>query len=634
MVLLGTLSPVHAHHQTDAGPNAQRFAQAAPQGTAPAQEPAAAAGTESDATPAAGTDAPASRGPATNAVGQSGGPSPSAESAVKPRSSKARVAAARSSETLAAQRVFQILAAEIAAQRGQIGTAAATWLAVARETRDPKAAQRATELALTDRSGGRAIEAAEFWLELEPEAPMPAIALETLWLSNGQLQRAEPLITRQLAVARKNEQLAERYGPLTRNLLRAPDRTAAMALLDRVSVIDLDEPAARIARATLAHAAGNQGRASAEIRSAAALRPGSEEVALTAATVLPVDASGRQEAIALLKSFVDARPKAPRARFALARLYSIDGHLDAALDQLNRTLADEPEDPSTLFAAAHLAAELKRPGEAEQLMRRWVELPGEAGPERNPGRMFLARMAEDQGQPEQSLRWLEQINEGEEQLEALVHRAIVLGRMKRSEDGRTLLLGAIPQTPRDRVRIVQATAELLREDGRPAEAFDVVDAGLAAQPDEPQLLYDRAMLGERLGRLDRMESDLRRLIVLRPNHAHAYNALGYTFAERNIRLDEARTLIERAVQLAPEDPQILDSMGWVAFRQGKAEEALTWLQRAWAIRADAEVGAHLGEVLWRLGRAEEAYTVWRQAIGRDPSNALLRETRDRLGASL
>jgi tetratricopeptide (TPR) repeat protein len=184
------------------------------------------------------------------------------------------------------------------------------------------------------------------------------------------------------------------------------------------------------------------------------------------------------------------------------------------------------------------------------------------------------------------------------------------------------------------VRIVQATAELLREDGRPAEAFDVVDAGLAAQPDEPQLLYDRAMLGERLGRLDRMESDLRRLIVLRPNHAHAYNALGYTFAERNIRLDEARTLIERAVQLAPEDPQILDSMGWVAFRQGNAEEALGWLQRAWAIREDAEVGAHLGEVLWRLGRAEEAYTVWRRAIGRDPSNALLRETRDRLGASL
>ena len=535
---------------------------------------------------------------------------------------------------MAAQRVFQILAAEIAAQRGQIGTAAATWLALARETRDPKAAQRATELALTDRSGGRAIEAAEFWLELEPEAPMPTIALETLWLSNGQLQRAEPLITRQLALARKNEQLAERYGPLTRNLLRAPDRTAAMALLDRVSVVDLDEPAARIARATLAHAAGNQGRAAAEIRSAAALRPGSEEVALTAATVLPVDAPGRQEAIGLLKTFVDARPKAPRARFALARLYAIDGHLDAALAQLNRTLTDEPEDPSTLFAAAHLAAELKRPAEAEQLMRRWVDLPGEVGPERNPGWMFLARMAEDQGQPEQSLRWLEQINEGEEQLEALVHRAIVLGRLKRSGDGRTLLLGAVPKTPRDRVRIVQATAELLREDGRPAEAFDVVDAGLAAQPDEPQLLYDRAMLGERLGRLDRMESDLRRLIVLRPNHAHAYNALGYTFADRNIRLDEARTLIERAVQLAPEDPQILDSMGWVAFRQGNAEEALGWLQRAWAIRVDAEVGAHLGEVLWRLGRAEEAYTVWRQAIGRDPSNALLRETRDRLGASL
>jgi hypothetical protein len=115
--------------------------------------------------------------------------------------------------------------------------------------------------------------------------------------------------------------LSERYGPLTRNLLRAPDRPAAMALLDRVSVMDLDRSRPRrIARATLAHAAGNQGRAAAEIRSAAALRPGSEEVALTAATVLTVDAAGRQEAILLLRAFVDAQPKAPRARFALARL--------------------------------------------------------------------------------------------------------------------------------------------------------------------------------------------------------------------------------------------------------------------------------------------------------------------------
>jgi len=556
------------------------------------------------------------------------------EAASKPRPSRARTTPARSNDALSAQRVFQILAAEIAAQRGQIGTAAATWLALARETRDPKAAQRATELALTDRSGGRAIEAAEFWLELEPEATIPAMALETLWLSNGQLDRAEPLIARQLEAARKTEQLSERYGPLTRNLLRAPDRLAALALLDRVSMVDLDQAAARIARATLAHAAGNQGRAAAEIRSAAALRPGSEEVALTAATVLTVDTTGRQEAIALLRAFVDAQPKAPRARFALARLYAIDSRLDDALAQLNRTLADEPDDPSTLFAAAHLAAELKRPAEATQLMSRWVELPGESGAERNPGWMFLARMAEDQGQSEQTLRWLERVSDGDEQVEALVHRAIVLGRLKRAEEGRALLSSAAPQTSRDRIRVVQARAELLREDGRPAEAFDVVDAGLAAQPDEPQLLYDRSMLGERLGRLDRMESDLRRLITLRPNHAHAYNALGYTFADRNVRLDEARTLIERAVQLAPEDPQILDSMGWIAYRQGKTDEALNWLQRAWAIRNDPEIGAHLGEVLWRMGRNAEAITIWNQAIGRDPSNTLLRETRDRLGASL
>jgi len=559
----------------------------------------------------------------------------SAESmaAARQRQARSRTASQRDADAAAAQSVFRILAAEIAAQRGQTAVAAATWLAVARETRNPKAAQRATELAVADRNNNRIIESAEFWLELEPQAPAPAQTLETIWLGTGQFQRAEALLVKQLAAARKGNRAGEVYGPLSRNLLRATDRSAAVALLDRLSEPDLNEPSARVARATLAHAAGDALRARNELQAAISLSPQSEEIALAAATILPSDAAGRREAIALLQAFVAGQSSAPRARFTLARLHAIDGRLDEALDQLQRTLVDDPEDPSTLFAAAQLARELRRPDQAETLMLRWVELPGEAGPERNQGWLFLASVAESRGQLDKAIGHLEKVAAGDGRFEAALFRAILTGRLKRPDEARAILRATAAESPRERAQLAQTEAEILRDEGRTADAFAVLGNALTAQPDDPQLLYDQAMLAERLNQLEVTEANLRRLIALRPNHAHAYNALGYTFAERNMRLDEAKTLIERAIQLAPQDPQIIDSMGWVEFRLGRPEAALEWLQRAWTIRPDAEIGAHLGEVLWSLGRRDEAQRIWREANGQDPTNALLRETRLRLGVA-
>jgi Flp pilus assembly protein TadD len=142
------------------------------------------------------------------------------------------------------------------------------------------------------------------------------------------------------------------------------------------------------------------------------------------------------------------------------------------------------------------------------------------------------------------------------------------------------------------------------------------------------------MAAERLDRLPEMEASLRRLIALRPDHAHAYNALGYTFADRNIRLDEARTLIEKALTLLPEDPHILDSMGWVLFRQKDYPRALELLRKAYAMRPEVEIAAHLGEVLWASGNTEEARKLWREARTREPENTTLRETLARLNVAL
>jgi tetratricopeptide (TPR) repeat protein len=177
-----------------------------------------------------------------------------------------------------------------------------------------------------------------------------------------------------------------------------------------------------------------------------------------------------------------------------------------------------------------------------------------------------------------------------------------------------------------------AEAQLLREMKQWQDAYTVLEAANQRFPNDADLLYEQAMMAEKIDRLDAMETLLRRVMVLKPDHAHAYNALGYSLADRNLRLPEAKALIERALQLTPGDPFITDSLGWVEFRMGNLPEALRLLQQAYKARPDAEIAAHLGEVLWAMGQQAEARQVWAEAKSRDAGNDVLRETLVRLKA--
>jgi Flp pilus assembly protein TadD len=176
-----------------------------------------------------------------------------------------------------------------------------------------------------------------------------------------------------------------------------------------------------------------------------------------------------------------------------------------------------------------------------------------------------------------------------------------------------------------RVQLSITEATLLRDAKQTEAALALLDQELSTQPEQPELLYESALLAEKLGRVEIMESRLRKLIELQPENAQAYNALGYSYADRNLRLPEARQLVEKALQLSPNDPFILDSMAWVLYRQGDHEGALALLQRALALRPDPEIAAHTGEVLWMLGRKEEAQRTLREAHKRDPANEVLNE---------
>ncbi len=244
----------------------------------------------------------------------------------------------------------------------------------------------------------------------------------------------------------------------------------------------------------------------------------------------------------------------------------------------------------------------------------------------NGVRYLLGQIAEEQKHWPDAIKWYEQIQEGEQALPARMRTANALAKQGKLEEAREFLRRVAADNPGEEAQLTVAEAQLLREANRPGDAFALLGDALAKEPEQPDLLYDFALTAEKLERYDVLESNLRKLIQVRPDHAHAYNALGYSFADRNTRLPEARKLIEKALELAPEDFFIIDSLGWVQYREGDLKGAADTLRRAYGGRPDAEIGAHLGEVLWVMGRRDEADRVWQESLKAAPDNETLLKT--------
>lgn len=530
--------------------------------------------------------------------------------------------------------LYQLLAAEIAAQRGEAGAAYGTLIRVARELRDPRIARRATEVAMAARASDQALQAAQLWREIAPKSETAAQMVESLSLATGRFVEIEPALAQRLRSAREDATIAQVYAELQRQLLRSQNRTGAWLLLERISSPDLEVAAARRARAALAAAAEQPEKAVAEAREALRLDPGDETTIVSLAQYLLQLGPDASAALELLHGYLQMQPAAADARLALARVLLSESRLDEARRQFERLQEQYPDNPQVLFSLAQIAYQNQALPEAEQLLLRYLELPRSPGLDVSIAYLFLAQIAEEGQRLNEALDWLARVPRGAQYLAATVRRALLLGRTGKVAEGRELLRGAPAVSSRERVQLISGEAQLLREARLNLEAFELLRVALERLPDNTELLYDFAMAAERLDRLEDMERSLRRLIELRPEHAHAYNALGYTLADRNLRLDEARSLIEKALELAPDDGHILDSMGWVLFRLKDYEGALKYLRQAYRLAPEAEIATHLGEVLWALGRIEEAKQVWREARGREPDNISLRDTLARLKVEL
>ena len=516
------------------------------------------------------------------------------------------------------QAIYQILLGEIALQRGNPDLAVSAYGDLAYRTRDIKVLERTVEVASIGRRFDVAAEAARMWVDLEPESLPARQTYAATLVMQGRLDELQPQLA--LLLEKDKANLPDNLMRLNRMLARHQDKLAVFRMLEKLVAPYASLPEAHFALATAAFHAGIQQHALNEIRQALEQRPDWDQAALFEAQLLARESTA--DALESLQRYLDRNPRSRDVRLQLARALVAEKRYPEARRHFDRLLRDNPDSPELIYPVAVLALQQEDVDTAEPLLRRLLER-GDLS-ERNVAAFYLGQIAEDRKQYDAAIGYFREVNGGEQMATAQVRVAQLLVRAGAGlGEARESLHAAAKRYPAGETQFLLAEAQLLRDAGREAEALALLDRALARQPDQAEILYDAAMLAEKLGRLDVVEKNLRRVIELKPENAHAYNALGYTFADRNLRLDEARELIARALALAPDDPFIIDSMGWVLYRQGELAAALEQLQKAYARKPDAEIAAHLGEVLWALGRQEEARAVWREAAKRHPDNAEL-----------
>jgi tetratricopeptide (TPR) repeat protein len=541
---------------------------------------------------------------------------------------------------------YQVLIGEITARGGDIGSAYQIYLELARKHHNPELFKRAVDIALQARAGEEALTAAKAWRQAQPQSKEAAEYTVQILLALGRsTDLVEPL--KALIQLSSNAQQPQLIASLPRTLARLPDRRAAAQIID-----DVTQPW-RQRQPALAEAwvASGEGWLSAKdtpkaleaARKAQALQAQNLGAGLLALNLMEEDPSAES----LVRKQVDRDDAPALLRLAYARKLAAMQRMNDAAHQLDALLAKQPDQGSAWVTLAAVRLELHQPDQAEVALNHFLALKERAKAEptsleasmdaegsEEQAYTLMSQVEEQRGNWQKSLDWLNKVAKANESLLIQSQRAKLMARQGKLAEGRALIRALPESEPRDALAKLQAEAQLLRDLNEWSDAYTVMAEANQRFPDDPDLIYEQAMLAEHLHRYEEMEKLLRRSIELKPDNAHPYNALGYSLADRNVRLDEARTLIRKALDLRPGDPFIQDSLGWLEFRSGRVPEALSLLRQAYQSRPDPEIAAHLGEVMWSQGERDEAIRVWRKAQARDAQNDALLETLKRLQVQL
>jgi tetratricopeptide (TPR) repeat protein len=549
----------------------------------------------------------------------------------------------------------QLLIAEIELHEGDLGTAYQLMLDAARRTGDEQLYRRATDIALQGRAGDEALAAVKAWrdaLPLSTEALRYQIQL--LVQLNRTADAVEPLQT--LISVTAPDQRSALINSMPRFFARSSDRNLAAVTIEKVLLPYIDAPDTRVAaRVSIGRgwlAAFNGEKALALAQSAHGMDRSAESPAGLALEMLP----GTPAAEAIVQDHLEAKPDSNGVRLLYVRTLLTAQRIADATAQLDTLTRNSPQLPQAWLTLGALHLQLHEPTQAIAALTKYIELvqasdmpasasdavvandddslPATKDDALTRGWLLLSQAADQQGDLKGADAWLAKIDSPQRVLEVQVRRASLLAREGKVSQARELIRRLPEKTPEDARAKVLAEAQVLRDAKLWAEASSVLNQASQKFPNDVDLIYEQSMMFEKLNKLADMERLLRRVIELKPDSQQAYNALGYSLADRNVRLPEARTLIQKALELSPGEPSITDSMGWVEYRLGHRDEALRLLRDAYRAQPDAEIAAHLGEVLWVDGQTDEARRVLREARTRDAGNDVLRETLTRLRVDL
>lgn len=542
--------------------------------------------------------------------------------------------------TLSPDILYRILVGEVAVQQGDYDTASQTFLSLARDTADPRLAQRAFQFSMADNNLGRGLQAAQAWSNLapnDPEAKATALALEA---STGNTSGLAQTLYHRIDAAQDKEQAIIQAMTIISKMV---DIRLALDVLENALPPDVRHlTISHLALSDVAWMARRPDRALEEARLALAQEPYSE---LAMQRVLEYGLVIDQETVlSQAKQFVQQNPDLRDfALLLINRLVDLQRY-DEALAQVALMQDIHPEDFDLQFTQAEINIRAERYEVATALLNEYIQVQSQrrqslsddrtlALSSISDARLSLVQIAEKQNNLHEAIRQLNLIEEPALQFQAKVHRAVLearLGDLRKAN--RTLdSLGVLGR--RDQAVVDLTRAAIYRESGRSDEAIKVLERADKELPDTPEIKYDLAMLYAAQGRYEELIPLLRQVIELQPDNANAYNALGYTFVDQNINLDEAEGLLEQALELEPNSPYILDSIGWYLYRVGDYQAAYEYLLRSYELLPDGEVAAHLGEVLWMKGRQDEAAQVWQEAWDPDNPNYALERTMQRFGVS-
>jgi tetratricopeptide (TPR) repeat protein len=539
-----------------------------------------------------------------------------------------------------AQLFYQVLIGEISATNGDAGAAVSLLLDAARKTNDAQLYKRATDLALQARAGDSALQAAKAWRQAQPKSPdANRYTLQILLALNRVAETSEPL--KSLIELTPEVDRATILSALPSFYARAGDKKLAAAVVEQSLVAYLGSSKLAASAWTtvgqLRLAAGDAPAALEAVRQAHAAQAQSQGAIWLALDLMDPKLP---DAESLVKKYLaTAGHQAPGPiRLAYARNLLDSQRFAEGYEQLQIVTREQPDFADGWLLIGTLQLQDKQLPASEASFKRYVELsqkqPDSNGRGLAQAYLSLSQIAEQSKDLPGAEAWLNKISNPEVLVQAQSRRASLLARQGKLAEGRQLLRQIPERNAADARLKLMAEIGLLRDFKQYQGAHDLLAQAVADSPEDVDLVYEQAMMAEKLGRLPDMEALLRRAIAIKPDYSAAYNALGYSLADRGLRLPEAKQLIQKALQIAPTDPFIQDSLGWVEFRLGNRVEALKIFEGAFKTKPDAEIGAHLGEVLWSLGERDRAFAVWRQALEINAENETLLETLKRLNVKL